>query len=66
MKQEKKHFEEEKVGIRFTILNKFKKVVEWTIQICKSIKYLHEQKIIHRDIKLQNIFLTEEGTVIDI
>ncbi|XP_050417148.1 serine/threonine-protein kinase Nek1 isoform X2 [Patella vulgata] len=32
-------------------------------QICLAIKHIHDRKILHRDIKSQNIFLTGEGRV---
>jgi NIMA (never in mitosis gene a)-related kinase len=31
--------------------------------MCLGIKHLHDRKIIHRDLKGQNIFLTESGCV---
>ncbi len=31
--------------------------------ICLALKHVHDRKIIHRDIKSQNIFLTKEGLV---
>jgi NIMA (never in mitosis gene a)-related kinase len=35
------------------------KVVEWCIQICMALQYIHEKHIVHRDLKTQNIFLTK-------
>jgi NIMA (never in mitosis gene a)-related kinase 1/4/5 len=38
-------------------------VLDWFTQICLGLKYIHDRKIIHRDIKSQNIFLTAQGLV---
>ena len=35
----------------------------WLTQICLAIKHVHDRKIIHRDLKSQNIFLTSENIV---
>jgi NIMA (never in mitosis gene a)-related kinase len=37
--------------------------LNWFLQIALSLNYIHERKILHRDIKTQNIFLTSNGTV---
>ncbi|GBM86666.1 Serine/threonine-protein kinase Nek4 [Araneus ventricosus] len=40
-----------------------KEVVNWFIQICMGLKYLHDKGILHRDLKTQNIFLTKNKLV---
>ncbi|XP_028819776.1 serine/threonine-protein kinase Nek5 isoform X2 [Denticeps clupeoides] len=37
-------------------------IVDWFVQICLGLKHIHDRKILHRDIKAQNIFLSEGGT----
>jgi NIMA (never in mitosis gene a)-related kinase len=38
-------------------------VLEWFTQICLGLKHIHDRKILHRDLKGQNIFLTSKGIV---
>ena len=43
--------------IMITIL--ISQILDWFVQICLAIKHVHDRKILHRDIKSQNIFLTQ-------
>nr|XP_039265484.1 serine/threonine-protein kinase Nek1-like [Styela clava] len=39
------------------------KVLEWFVQMCLALKHVHDRKILHRDIKTSNIFLTKSGAI---
>ncbi|CAD8210620.1 unnamed protein product [Paramecium pentaurelia] len=38
-------------------------VLDWFTQLSLSVKYCHDRKILHRDIKTSNVFLTKEGMI---
>jgi NIMA (never in mitosis gene a)-related kinase 1/4/5 len=38
-------------------------ILNWFTQICLAMKHVHDRKIIHRDLKTQNIFLTSDGLI---
>jgi NIMA (never in mitosis gene a)-related kinase len=48
--QNGKHFPEEQI-------------LDWFTQICLALRYVHDSKILHRDLKCQNIFITK-GNII--
>ena len=38
-------------------------IMQWFVQLCMSLEYIHKRKILHRDLKSQNIFLTRNNTL---
>ena len=48
-----------------TISEEFKEteIMNWFVQLCLAMDNIHTRKILHRDIKSQNIFLTKSNTV---
>ena len=38
-------------------------VLEWFIQLCHGLKYIHDQRILHRDLKCENIFISAAGEI---
>lgn len=38
-------------------------IFNWFVQICLALEYVHARRVIHRDIKTQNIFLTGNNTI---
>ena len=49
-KEQKKYFEENQL-------------LNWLMQICLSLKYIHEKRIVHSDLKPTNIFLTKKNNI---
>ncbi len=38
-------------------------IIDWFTQLCLAMKHIHDRKILHRDIKSQNVFLTKNGLI---
>ena len=41
-------------------------IINWFVQLCLGIKHIHDRKILHRDIKTQNIFLNRQATIVKV
>jgi len=37
--------------------------VDWFVQMALAIKHIHDRKILHRDLKTQNIFMNQNGQI---
>ncbi len=38
-------------------------ILDWFVQMALAIKHIHDRKILHRDLKTQNIFMTQTGQI---
>ncbi|XP_026884190.2 serine/threonine-protein kinase Nek1 isoform X2 [Electrophorus electricus] len=52
-----------KINNQKGILFSEEQILDWFVQICLALKHVHDHKILHRDIKSQNIFLSKDGTI---
>uniref|UniRef100_A0A452J7C6 non-specific serine/threonine protein kinase n=1 Tax=Gopherus agassizii TaxID=38772 RepID=A0A452J7C6_9SAUR len=53
----------ERLQIKESQLSTAKQILAWFVQISLGLKHIHDRKVLHRDIKAQNIFLSNNGMV---
>ncbi|XP_038150278.1 serine/threonine-protein kinase Nek3 isoform X2 [Cyprinodon tularosa] len=44
---------------QFTVDN----ILKWFAQMCAGAQHIHDKRVLHRDLKSKNIFLTDDGSV---
>ncbi|XP_060642795.2 serine/threonine-protein kinase Nek5 [Anolis sagrei] len=50
-----------RINMQHGVLFEEDKILGWFVQISLGLKHIHDRKILHRDIKTQNIFLSNNG-----
>ncbi|XP_063808009.1 serine/threonine-protein kinase Nek5 isoform X2 [Pseudophryne corroboree] len=53
-----------RIGKQRGVLFDEDQILSWFVQISLGLKHIHDRKVLHRDIKAQNIFLTSNGTLV--
>ncbi|XP_070762318.1 serine/threonine-protein kinase Nek3 [Enoplosus armatus] len=38
-------------------------ILRWFAQMCSAAQHIHDKRVLHRDLKSKNIFLTDNGTI---
>jgi len=38
-------------------------IIQWCVQLCSALQHIHSNRILHRDIKSQNVFLDSQNNV---
>ncbi|XP_009706591.1 PREDICTED: serine/threonine-protein kinase Nek5, partial [Cariama cristata] len=52
-----------RINMQHGVLFDEDQILSWFVQISLGLKYIHDKKILHRDVKAQNIFLSNNGKV---
>ncbi|KFW05439.1 Serine/threonine-protein kinase Nek5, partial [Eurypyga helias] len=52
-----------RINMQHGVLFDEDQVLNWFVQISLGLKHIHDKKILHRDVKAQNIFLSNNGKV---
>ncbi|NXK20121.1 NEK5 kinase, partial [Arenaria interpres] len=52
-----------RINMQHGVLFDEDQILSWFVQISLGLKHIHDKKILHRDVKAQNIFLSNDGRV---
>ncbi|XP_061876448.1 serine/threonine-protein kinase Nek5 [Colius striatus] len=52
-----------RINMQHGVLFEEDQILSWFVQISLGLKHIHDKKILHRDVKAQNIFLSNNGKV---
>ncbi|XP_042301521.1 serine/threonine-protein kinase Nek5 isoform X2 [Sceloporus undulatus] len=52
-----------RIKMQHGVLFEEDKILGWFVQISLGLKHIHDRKILHRDVKAQNIFLSNNGMI---
>ncbi|XP_075598018.1 serine/threonine-protein kinase Nek5 isoform X1 [Balearica regulorum gibbericeps] len=52
-----------RINMQHGVLFHEDQILSWFVQISLGLKHIHDKKILHRDVKAQNIFLSNNGEV---
>ncbi|NXG08268.1 NEK5 kinase, partial [Sakesphorus luctuosus] len=52
-----------RINMQHGVLFDEDQILSWFVQISLGLKHIHDKKILHRDVKSQNIFLSNNGKV---
>jgi NIMA (never in mitosis gene a)-related kinase len=47
----------------FLVMYTEDQILDWFVQMGLAIKHIHDRKILHRDLKTQNIFMTQTNQI---
>ncbi|XP_030319251.1 serine/threonine-protein kinase Nek5-like [Calypte anna] len=53
----------QRINMQHGVLFDEDQILSWFVQISLGLKHIHDKKILHRDVKAQNIFLSNNGNV---
>ncbi|NXH40845.1 NEK5 kinase, partial [Dicaeum eximium] len=52
-----------RINMQHGVLFDEDQILSWFVQISLGLKHIHDKKILHRDVKAQNIFLSNNGKI---